>query len=263
MLQTTKIRSHVNTSSSSPVSFYHRTDSLLFQFILSELIVAHHELSEIREMVQKVRTSLSVSEEFVQFLLTLSIALRKLTGAAQENMRLFSWNIEAGALTKLRNYCAFFSQNKEDSDRSPLLMHRYSNRSWLLCLQCLDCVRVLQHHLLEPDLPEEKIPEVRDLLNITTDKLFSQVQRFVRLIARIALNFNQDENVLYFFLQQHEEFNKIYGHNFVNSLFEKMFQKGVPEAGQFLLQKYGERGFHDLFPLIASKITELQVVVST
>lgn len=261
MAQQTKISSRLSASS-TPVSFYHRTDSLLFQFILSELISVHRELNAVREMIQKIRTSLFISEEFPHFLLALASSMRKLSGAAHENMRLFSWNLEAGALTKLRNYCAFFSQNKEDEDKAPLLMHRYANRSWLLCLQCLDCVRVLQHNLLEPVLPLEKIPEVQDLLSITTDKLFGQVQRFVRLIARRALNFSQDENVLYFFLLQHEEFSKIYGNNFVNTLFEKMFHKGVPEAGQFLLRKYGERGFHDLFPLIASKITELQVVVA-
>ncbi|PJD94694.1 MAG: hypothetical protein CK425_10645 [Parachlamydia sp.] len=262
MSQQAKISSHLRASL-LPVSFYHRTDSLLFQFILSELIPVHHELTQMIDTVQKIRVADFRSEEFTPFLHTLALSAHKLSGSAQENMRLFCWNLEAGALTKLRNYCTLFLQNKNEADKPPILMHRYANRAWLLCLQSLDCIRVLQHNLLEPIIPAGKIPEMRESLISTTDKLFGQVQRLNRLVARVALNFSHDENVLYFLLQQHEEFGKIYGESFVNKIFEKMFSAGVPEAGQFLLQKYGARGFHDLFPAIASKITELQMVLAS
>jgi hypothetical protein len=262
MHQPTKISSHLKTP--APAHFYHRTDSLLFQFILCEFIAVHREIELMKNTMLKMPQSESTSEEeFTSFLNAFTLTARNLSGSAQEQMRFFAWNLEVGALTKLRNYCTFFSQNKEDSDKAPILMQRYANRAWLLCLQALDYVRVLQHNLVEPILPIEKIPETKNLLILTVEKIFGQIQRLTRLIARVSLTFSRDENILFYILQQKEEFDQIYEKNFVNKIFEKMFQNGVPEAGQFLLQKYGERGFFDLLPLIASKITDLQVVVLT
>ncbi|WP_249274307.1 hypothetical protein [Parachlamydia sp. AcF125] len=258
--QPTKSPSHL--ANSAPIHFYHRTDSLLFQFILCEFIAVHREIQVMKTILLKMRQpDPNSQDEFASLLNTLTLATRNLSGSAQEHMRFFAWNLEVGALTKLRNYCTFFSQNKENSDKAPMHMQRYANRAWLFCLQSLDYIRLLQHNLFESVLPVEKVFEANNLLILTLEKLFSQIQHLTRLIARVSLTFRRDENILYFILQQKEGFDQIYEKNFVKNLFEKMFENGVPGAGQFLLQKYGERGFFDLLPLIASKITELQIVV--
>jgi hypothetical protein len=77
------------------------------------------------------------------------------------------------------------------------------------------------------------------------------------MTIKLAYYFHQDENVTFFLLRHREQFDKIFGQDFTKKFFKKMYAGGLPEAGKMMTQKYSERGFENLLPVIATKISEL------
>ena len=212
---------------------YHQNDSLLFQFILSEFLEVFLE-------TQALAKKLHSQEEILR-------VLTKLVGSSQD-MRLFSWNHLSGQLAKLKNYCSLFLQNADSHEKEPIALQYNADKAWIYCLEALDLI-----HQTSPD-------HTASLTAI--EKACSSLQRFARLIVRLLPQFRDDENVIFFVLRHHEKFDALYGSKFINRLFYRMYPKGPKEAGFFLTQKYLHRGFDNLLPLVASKISELESVAN-
>ena len=85
------------------LNVYHLEESLSFQFILSELISAFHQLEsihEIRKVLEKKRIDPSVYQHLLNELV---VKIRELAGATPDYNRLYSWDVEYGILTKLKH----------------------------------------------------------------------------------------------------------------------------------------------------------------
>lgn len=193
---------------------FHTSNSLLFQFILHDFLLAYHVLSTAQPK-------------------EIANTMAKLSGASSHHMRLFSWGLDSGILARLKNYCAFFSDNLQD-ESDIVAMYRCADKAWLLSLECLD------------NSTEEGV-----------NKVSSQLSKFGKLVDKVALQFSDDENVVYFFLRHHQEFDQVVSRSFVYKLLNKMYPRGVSEAERFLVSRYSKRGFDSLLPAISSKIVEL------
>lgn len=217
---------------------YHQNHSLLFQFILSELFLAHAEIEHLNATSSEI--SSPCSWRLIEPLVN---SLAKLVGSTQGYMRLFSWN-DFGILTKIKNYSALLSQslNKEE-----VAMHREANQAWLLSLQALDIIYANRH---------VEIINVQPLLNALS-KLQSCMQRFARLVSKIIIRFKDDENVIFFILRHIDPMNALYGTGFVHKIFGQMFGKKIEAVKDFLEQRYTNRGFLHLLPIIHEKFAEL------
>lgn len=211
---------------------YHQKDSLLFQFILSELISVHREIHGLTLCLEQNESKL------------LGEKLGKLVGSSQDFMRLFSWNLGDGMLFKLKNYCALFSHNADTKEKEPLALLHYAEKLWAHCLQTLEAFR---------EAPIECIG-----LKIPLEKTMNSVNRFSKLIARLIPQFRDDENVLFYIVRHHTEFDALYGPKFTYRLMHRLFQKGLKEAKFFLTKKYKDRGFDNLLPAIDGLISELE-----
>lgn len=130
---------------------YHQDTSLLFQFILSEFI-------EVQALLQQQ-----------------DVPLVKLVGSSQGLVRLFSLSQNDGVLTKLKNNCAYFSQNKD--------LHYHTEHAWLSCV--------------EKNLPK------------TSEHMYS----LSRAIYNMIPQYREDENIVFYILKNHTELNKSFSVN--------------------------------------------------
>lgn len=135
-----------------PANGYHQSNSLLFQFILSDLMRAHPIVKETNQIA--IRWKQTSSAPYIQGISSkhfeqLKSSISKLVGSSQDYMRIFSWTIEDGILTKLKKNCGFFAQNSLNDDKNTHILHRYANNTWILCLRCLDIIRAIEHDALD------------------------------------------------------------------------------------------------------------------
>jgi len=234
---------------------YHHNNGLLFQFILSEFLEAFSEMEQIKTLAEKIakEEKKSLHEGTGrQILIVLYGYTAKLAGSTPNFMRLFSWNLDNGLLAKLRNYCVFFSHNANLQDKESILLQRNANRIWETCLACLDFMQSLLNQSSKVNVLEQK-----KVLNLLIEKMMRCMRHFANLLAKIMVNFRDEENVMFFLLRHHQEFDRCYGSQFIAKFFNKMFPKGLIESQQFLSERYTNRGFENLVPLIVMKMAQL------
>lgn len=225
---------------------FHHHPHLLIQFIWSELILA----SEHTTQAMNILVALSKTPKknlHAPLLVTLSNHVMKLSGSADDYMRLFSWG-EYGILAKLKNYCSLFTQDKIGTGKDQINMSNKANRAWLLSLEALDQIRAYQHNGIALDI--EALTEVMI-------KIKRSIAHLKRLTSVIALEFRSDENVLLFLLRHQELLDTLHQRGFVKKLLNKMFPKGKKAVAQLLIKKYTARGFNHFVPFIRAKIKKL------
>jgi hypothetical protein len=221
-------------SQTRSINSYLQNDSLLFQFILSEFLEVYRE-------TQGLLLKRNSIHELSQGLMTL-------TGSPQDPLRIFPGNRQSGVLAKLKNYCSLLSQNADSTEKEPIAMQHYVDKAWLHCIEAFDLLH---------DTHKDKD---QSTLIHTIEKTCSALRGFSRLIVRLFAQFRDDENVIFFVLRHHNQFDALYGPRFVVKLFCRLYPKGLKEAGHFLIKKYGHRGFDNLLPLVNAKISELEAI---
>lgn len=219
----------------------HKQRALLLQFILYELILSHKEIQHINEFAKAYVLSDPPSLDVI------ASSLAKLAGSAHGYMRLFSWN-DDGIQTKLKNYCALLCQNGTSRVKNEVGMHREANQAWLIALQLLDAIR----------LQDTSTKKTIHLLQSLFKKLDRSTKRFARYTANAICLFHNDENLLFFILRYKEDLDELYGEGFIAKILRKMFPRSLDKAKNFLMQKYTDRGFDHLIPIIQEKIEELK-----
>lgn len=79
-----------------------------------------------------------------------------------------------------------------------------------------------------------------------------------RIIAKSILQFEDDETMLLFLLQNHKALDTVYQLPFVSSLFSKMFKNGIQEAEKYMIQQYSQSGYHSLTSHISEIVKDFQ-----
>jgi hypothetical protein len=227
-LPITRTHAHLNA--------YHQTDSLLLQFILSEFIASYREILMIHQLSKETTENPTLVTKNV------SQCIEKLSGSSKISMKMYSWNLEEGILSKLKNYCEHFSLNNKDYHD----LHHFAHQAWLNCLQSFE--------ILKCNCISSK--NLQKVLN----RIASLMRRFARIALRLIQKYREDENILFFVLRNHEQLDAIYGSQFVFKLFSRLFPRGLSGALEFLQQRYSARGFENLKKIINNKIAELELV---
>ncbi len=222
------------------VNGYHLEKGLLFQFILSETLAASRQIHVIAHHNR-------YEHELIQ-------AILELTGPLQEQMRLIAWTPNEGILTKLKGYCANLLHHVNPHDKVSLALSRLAGQSWLQCHNCLDAYNLWQEEPASRDLQDDLQKQLARLLQFHL--------RWTKLLAQKIKDFREDENVLFFLLRHHEDFDACFGEGFVRTLFLRLSpasqRKSLQAAEDFISQKYLKRGFESLLPIIKTKISELK-----
>jgi hypothetical protein len=232
-----------NTLTRQPFNYLHQSNSLMFQFIISEFINASTQIGLIAEKVPETHRG---SME------TLQNSLKALSGSLQEYMRFISWNLEEGILSKLKSYAALFAANAEILHSKHLQLEKYANQAWKVSLESLEVLRLIQEQRDDLSLYEDLYQRLSHLTAI--------FKKLGKLLAELILEFSLDENVLFFILRHKEKLDHIYGTGFVKKTFIKMYPDGIAEAEEYIKRQYANRGFNHLLMVISSKFTELTVI---
>lgn len=224
------------------VNAYHHNHSLLFQFILVAFIESFEEIQKIDNLcsrkLEDKHTPVPDQKRQVE------ISFSKLVGSSRDYMRLFSWNFGDGLLAKLKTHCALFLQNATADEREIIAMQHYAEKIWQACLQANDLF----------------VTEVTDRTTFLAalEKGSTAIHRLSKVIARVILQFRDDENVVFCILQHHRRLDKIFGGRFVAKLLGKMYTKGLKEAQQVISKRYLERSFENIPRIAAEKIAEIE-----
>ncbi len=215
----------------SPLHHYHQSDTLLFQFILHEFLDVYSVIIEIQncdieDLKQKIAT---------------------IAGATRHQMRIFTWNLEDSPLAKLKNYCAYFSQNTEIPEKQRRTLRRQTNQLWLLGIESLD---YLYDH--KQPLKKQEKKELLEIIEIFND----MAKKIASLLQKIFMQYSDNENIVYFLLQHNRVFDQLYGPNTTLKTLTKMFGS-IRESEKFLIKEYQKRQFHHLVTMIQAHYDRL------
>lgn len=242
------------TTSTQPKNFavhaFHQNDSLLLQFILSEYLLAQNQVIDLQNAFLKFQQLLTKSSplstkkhELKQLIATTEL----LSGSSFDTMRLFSWGHESSLLYKLNGYCALFSHQYESKSQTEQTLYRYVNQQWLTCIQLHDTL----HTFLDDSPKNWKI--YMEEIGVFVDKIYKLGDRFKKLLPKVISPYAKDENVLFFIVRHHSDFDKLFGLGYTKSLLKKVSLKPIEELKKMISRRYNNRGFTQILPIISEK----------
>lgn len=223
------------------LTYYNRNNNIVLQFILLELIHARHDVQEVEKLIGNSAIHLD----------SLFIHVSRLVGQTKKYIRIFSWSLNDGILTRVKNYCSLFVNNRNPPDPRITSLQTHSDRAWINGLESLDLIRLIK-----------KTPscntEFEKSLRIVLEKMLKRQQQLIRSIYQALPMFCKDEHTLFFLLRHQSELEILFGEGAILQLFTITFPKGLKTASRFIIQRYAKRGFVHLSHVISQKISQLE-----
>lgn len=214
---------------------------LLFQFLLSELLLAKKE-------AQKLVHDTYFQDKKLNMALKI---FKKMAGACKYSVRGWAWSPGEGTLTRLRRYSIAYTSNDSLDVGN---FHRANDLSHKLLIkgqECLEyCYQLNAQNSGEPssDLNYLKllILKLVDLLNEMAQVLFAEFKRF-----------KDDENVIFFVLRHNNEINELFEKDWLAKNFTEIFPGGLKEVREYLHERYTDRNFPQLLPIISKFVAAI------
>lgn len=231
-----------------------QNNGILFQFILSQFLKVAKTFQSIDSQSTKIKDLVERSEAPTKRCIRrLLESFTDLTGDHEDFIPLFPWNNQTGSLSTFYHYTCILCRKKSHDQNATKL----ANNAERYYRQALQAYNYLVD--MEKEEEERRIALSQPLVN-TIKACERSMGRISRLIALWITVFYKNENVLLFLLLHHEEFDAMYKAPITQQLFQKMFPEGLKQGEQFLLRRYGKRGFSNLLPLISDKLNALQEI---
>jgi hypothetical protein len=230
---------------------HYQSQSLIFQFVLAEFLKTNQHLEALKSLCDGDQ----LSEQDVEVLREkFTFHLKKLGYALPFTSKEFlPWSHEKGIFVKLEEYTKQLLLTSKRNEETYVKLHRSFTKCTEACYEAFDH---LQETLRQPketichrifELPIKKIT--------TIFKSFGIAYNAIPLLFK---EFNKDENVILFLINHYDAFERIYTKPVMKKLFDKINAKGVDGVKDFVLQKYSERGFETLIPLISEKLNDIE-----
>jgi hypothetical protein len=219
------------------------SDSLLFQFIMSEFLNAYPAVRK----VEALHADLEKDESGDPINGLLEV-LRELVGALPEEAAHAPWTRNQGILAYLKHYCACYHAALPEAAE----LRATASQAFHAALSARD---LLWQIALPPD--EERYSLDLAYFSRLIWRLVAHMDRFSEELQSLLPKYKRDENVLYFLLQQNDSLLKAFPSDFLSSLLKEMFQGGVSDANVYLQDRYHQRGFDHLLPSIADLLSQI------
>jgi hypothetical protein len=226
------------------LTYYTLNNNLVLQFILLELVHASQDAKEVERLLS--------NPEHIQ-VDPLIAPISRLVGQTKKYIRIFSWSLNDGILTRVKNYCSFFVNNRNPAAPHFLSLQIHSDRAWINGLESLDLIRLIKQTPACNTTCERS-------LRIVLQKMLKRMQQLTKTLYETLPAFCKDEHTLFFLLRHRTDLEAVFGENAILRLFTITFPKGLKTASRFIIQRYAKRGFAHLSPIISRKITELEQV---
>ena len=219
------------------LSIYHQSASLLFQFVLEEFLASWPRIVELQHCHIELKSALDGrnQNEVDRILAHMSVAVADLTGSEQVGNMIYPWSAKKGALGKLKHYTHLFDGFEA--------LRTDVSKAFHATLQAREVL--WQWRQGSPDEGLFKL----------LDRIDELAQRLKRHMPEVLTHFGDDENVLLFLLKRQAELAVIY--DGLVEMVEGLFSEGLSGLEQHVRQRYFDRGFHQMLPMISSSVAEL------
>ncbi|KIC75935.1 hypothetical protein DB41_GW00070 [Neochlamydia sp. TUME1] len=219
---------------------YHlqNNNSLVFQFMVSEYLAICQAFKSFEIAVQNNNYEAA------------NMALIRLLGYQDKNLfPAFFGYADKGLLQQLQSSCQSFNLNDEDKKQPAQKLNLHAQKAYSLCYQVW---KTVENRPLSPSSPlfelaSPYIPKIQNFLN-----------KIGRLIAKLFLQFEDDETILFFLLENHQIVDEVYKAPLVKKVFAKMFPQGLKTAEKYIIKQYSKRGYYHLLPQVLEAAKELQ-----
>lgn len=218
---------------------YHKEDGLVFQFILSEWLLAEKSCFELSCHIDKLLEKPSSKKTYQE----MDACLKRLSGTGHDFVRFISPG-DDGILKKLSHFTAILARDIPEDHAEERILRRSANQAWGFAIEMESNVQSLQG--MHKDSALEALEGIKKL----GEKIALELRKMGRTIPALFAKFAKDENVLFFLVRHKKDFDHFLGAGFVKRLLVKTYPKGLSEAEEYLVHRYRKRGFDDLIPLI-------------
>lgn len=225
---------------------YHKEDGLVFQFILSEWLLAEKASFELLCHIDKLLEKPS-SKKIYQ---DMDTCLKHLSGIGHDFVRFISPG-DDGILKKLSHFTAILARDIPEDHAEERLLRRSANQAWGFAIEMESIVQSMQER------PRASSPETVEKIKRQGEKIALELRKMGRTIPGLFSKFAKDENVLFFLVRHKKDFEKFQGSGFVKRLLVKTYSNGIAEAEEYLIHRYKKRGFDDLIPAIEMFMKDL------
>jgi len=216
----------------------------LLQLILSESIFINDHFKEIEETLEEPQKEGDVSCARCGQTALYNRFLQKvihLLGEKHESH--FIWDEKKGSLKKFTDLSLHFAKHQEPLASSHLIEELH-HLSFFLKQASLK----LQHIAQKPPL---------SLFKESFELLKQQFKSTLTIFFNSLPHFKDDENILFFLVDQQERLDRSFGAKTTLHLVEKIFPEGIKNAEHFLLERYTARGFTHITAQIPEKFAAL------
>lgn len=210
---------------------------LIVQFILHELFLADGLLKEIHVLWEEENFS-SLFERIGSF-----------SGRASKSTHLFISDVNEGVFSKLRNYSAYFSLDKE-AKKTGAELRKISHRLYVNCSTLYDDLKEFSYMDFEVKSIKKKVEKIEQ-------KIDQDFKQYCDAFYFVLETFNQNENVVWYLIKHRKKAAAIFKEERVKALFNTYFPQGNLQIRDFLMKRYSERGFYSLLPSIEAEVKNL------
>ncbi len=233
------------------LSAYHQNSGLLFQFVLEELLLSIPVVDQIHLTFTALENALmqrTDPDEVEGYLANLLVNIAELTGSALVHNQIYPWTPSKGSLGKLKHYTQLLAPgDQEEPFHYPAtLLSVAISKAYHSAIQAREIVWQLRQKPIT-------LSEASTLFSLLT-RLAVKVQEASDLLPTLVAHFREDENVLYYLLRSREKFEAVYKRPLVKELAKQIFKRGITEMGDFLVERYQERGFDQVAASIPRQI---------
>lgn len=216
------------------------TDSILFQFILTEILHAHNELDTLAQLFKQTEFSHSTFQTDISQ--KLFHTAKQFSGASFNLPSPLFRQQEQGTLAKLKHYTLFFQQ--ESQQRELLKLKKLTCKGLILSIELYD--------IAENSLCLKQFGK-------TLAKINKNVNSLQEPLIKLIPQFSDDENVILFMVRHQRPLDNIFGKAFTVNQLQEM-HTSVQNSAQFLLNSFARRRFDQLLPIISQKIADIECV---
>jgi len=179
-------------------------ESLLFQFILFTYLSAKEEIAALQKQYEELAAAAQEGHLQKLQIQELSKSISQLSGSSCESQPFSFSALDAGTISKLKNYCLLFLLDFRKSLRLAKQLKTLAENMWLESRELHNCNTDFQL-LLSLNSDENLIVKNLENTKKTIEKLDSNVVALGNIITLISKKFQNDENVIFFFLCNHKK----------------------------------------------------------
>lgn len=203
---------------------YYNDNTLLIQFILTELLIV---LKLCEEIINVKNNAFTISSAFQEDARILLEKLQNLLSSQHSHLLTeCSWNV--GPLARLKHYIEQFAINYLYQDNLSIALREDIQSAWHPLIQTCDLLSEFKDH----PASQQDIDSFLKKLNRFFTQFHKKIKNISKNIPTLIKSFESNETVLFFLMRKENEIAEIYGLNF----FAKWFKLSADKQSELFQQ---------------------------